>query len=508
MILAVAGVQAKSLKKVATSFSKGSNCSYESNVYTWTASDNGLWLFNNLNLDLTRYQNLHVAISNKTESAGWKVNICVENNYSTKSYSTTIFYSSTSTDINLTNITLSPSGTINRIEIVGVLPSGASSASFTINPSDIYLTGDHTDMYNTIGFDELTTAGSWTSTLVSLPVDVSSSLKLVGNDSGVSNYADISDYHAIIFKISDWSVTGGGKLRAFVCNESDGSFTTLYAHPISDTSVDNWSTEVTGPTANGYYYINISDYSRLVGIKVNNYATTSTWKIAEVYLVKSTLTLTDGYDLETVVEDPVGANVAYDRTFTVGQKSTICLPFALTADEVSAAGKFYELKSEADGKLTFAPVETTEAYKPYIFEATTATPFNNLTNKAIVASSAAETSYTVGEYTFKGVLAASSNVQGDNTGKPVYGFNGGNFVKVTDNDISIKAFRAYIVGPAAVGARGFLDTEFNDGTTGIQEINVQSEDAADAPAYNLAGQRVNANHKGIIIKGGKKYIVK
>lgn len=45
-----------------------------------------------------------------------------------------------------------------------------------------------------------------------------------------------------------------------------------------------------------------------------------------------------------------------------------------------------------------------------------------------------------------------------------------------------------------------------DGTaTGIKNVNAAN---ADAPAYNLAGQRVNANTKGIIIKNGKKYLVK
>lgn len=37
---------------------------------------------------------------------------------------------------------------------------------------------------------------------------------------------------------------------------------------------------------------------------------------------------------------------------------------------------------------------------------------------------------------------------------------------------------------------------------------VKTEQQKDTPAYNLRGQRVSANHKGIIIKNGKKYVVK
>lgn len=43
--------------------------------------------------------------------------------------------------------------------------------------------------------------------------------------------------------------------------------------------------------------------------------------------------------------------------------------------------------------------------------------------------------------------------------------------------------------------------------TGIADINADVNDA-NAPVYNLAGQRVNANAKGLVIKNGKKYVNK
>lgn len=43
--------------------------------------------------------------------------------------------------------------------------------------------------------------------------------------------------------------------------------------------------------------------------------------------------------------------------------------------------------------------------------------------------------------------------------------------------------------------------------TGISSAIV-AEEAVDAPAYNLAGQKVDASYKGIVIKGGKKYMNK
>ena len=44
--------------------------------------------------------------------------------------------------------------------------------------------------------------------------------------------------------------------------------------------------------------------------------------------------------------------------------------------------------------------------------------------------------------------------------------------------------------------------------TGINEVETEAQDAADGPAYNLAGMRVGDDYKGIVIVNGRKYIRK
>lgn len=44
------------------------------------------------------------------------------------------------------------------------------------------------------------------------------------------------------------------------------------------------------------------------------------------------------------------------------------------------------------------------------------------------------------------------------------------------------------------------------GSTDITEINTDKNDV-DAPAYNIAGQRVNKNAKGIVIINGKNTLI-
>jgi len=53
---------------------------------------------------------------------------------------------------------------------------------------------------------------------------------------------------------------------------------------------------------------------------------------------------------------------------------------------------------------------------------------------------------------------------------------------------------------------GFFGYEFTPSGTGIS--NITATDDADAPVYNLAGQRVSKDTKGLLIKNGKKFINK
>lgn len=75
---------------------------------------------------------------------------------------------------------------------------------------------------------------------------------------------------------------------------------------------------------------------------------------------------------------------------------------------------------------------------------------------------------------------------------------------VKANGVKISPFRAYFIGiPEGASAKlNFNDEE----TTGI--TNVNAAESNDDTLYNLAGQKVNAAYKGIVIKNGKKYLVK
>ena len=75
---------------------------------------------------------------------------------------------------------------------------------------------------------------------------------------------------------------------------------------------------------------------------------------------------------------------------------------------------------------------------------------------------------------------------------------------------SIGANKAYLLvttpsggSPAPELVIGIDDDE----TTGINDVKTDNADV-DAPMFNIAGQRVSNNAKGLVIKNGKKYMLK
>lgn len=205
-----------------------------------------------------------------------------------------------------------------------------------------------------------------------------------------------------------------------------------------------------------------------------------------------------------------GSKVSYDRIFTKDQACTVCLPFALSAEELANVGKAYTLSAVSGSKATFTPVEAIEAYKPYLLiPSADGKLLEEIAATKDIADVPAEAKTSVsGGYSFVGTLQAETSVKKD--GMEVYGFSAseGKFVHASDK-ASIDAFRAYIFVPSTAlssAASRSIDLDFG-GTTGINEIqNAQSSSAA--ATYDVAGKRVGKNYKGVVVSNGKKMIQK
>lgn len=93
-----------------------------------------------------------------------------------------------------------------------------------------------------------------------------------------------------------------------------------------------------------------------------------------------------------------------------------------------------------------------------------------------------------------------------------FGLSGGVFKKVNSNGGTVKANRAYlhILKSSLPTEAKSIALAWDGETTGIANLNVDANDNfdANAPMYNLAGQRVGKSYKGIVVVNGKKVLIK
>ena len=212
-------------------------------------------------------------------------------------------------------------------------------------------------------------------------------------------------------------------------------------------------------------------------------------------------------------------SVTFKRSFVAGKAHTICLPFELKTS-ATADYKLYEYDAYKDGKVKFkdAP-STTTPHKPYLLVPSKTLEEITVENATISATTseaaAAEEEGFNGVY--KKMVFTAEVLDGD---YDYYGWTGntdgkGEFRKAGEGAY-VNACRAYIKLKNVSGnnAPARLSIELGDGTTGISSAKsdanggTDADGGADAPVYNLQGQRVGSGYKGVVIKNGKKMIVK
>ena len=188
------------------------------------------------------------------------------------------------------------------------------------------------------------------------------------------------------------------------------------------------------------------------------------------------------------------AEVSFDREFATGRVSTFVMPFTFSVPEGMSVTKLSKVEGTT---LTFSPVTTAEAGTPYLIEATTARPFDALTDVEVAATST--TDVTVSGVTHHGAFDSESVTSGETT---YYGWNeNGEFVNATTGTLT--PFRTYLTTSAAQAAPAFKVVM--NKPTGIDTVTTTP---ADGTLYDLSGRRVEKAAKGLYIQGGKKVYIK
>lgn len=467
----------------------------ETGNFNWTKQwGNAMELFKNLEGQVSKYKNLKIKLKNPTH--GYRLLFYKKNSNENVIKQMEI----TDTDVNLdltTQLDLNEGWTFNDIDRICIAGKD-KEGSFTIMPADVTLETDDIEtltVTTTVNAQsDINTPFQWYKGAELRTENVENNFGKAGEginvlwgyntgNSEANGYFNLKGYSALRVKVNNFDAT---KNQTFRVMNADGE-----AAPITMTGNETLAS------------FNVSKCTSLKSALGNSLEQeiTSIDFIGEYQAVNKE----SRFDIAA----SEGSNVSYDRNFIQDQPSTICLPFALTAEELAKVGKAYTLSAVSDSKATFTPVQEIKAYTPYLLipSADGKLLENIAAAKDIAAPTEAKTSVS-GSYSFVGTLQAKESVK--TQGTEVYGFSAdqGKFVRAS-NKASIDAFRAYISVPTtalSTAASRSIDIDFG-GTTGINEIqNAHSSSAA--ATYDVAGKRVGKNYKGVVICNGKKMIQK
>ena len=322
-----------------------------------------------------------------------------------------------------------------------------------------------------------------------------------------SGFATTGDYEIS----SSWAGTMG--VVGDINSEGLATIPFASANAITGTDVDNLVTiyfTVASDITPGDYTVTLKKTMFEYGLSSKDYADDATFTVT----VSNTVILDETSTTAPTAKE--GVNALVKRTIKADEWSTICLPFAMTADQLSSAfGNDVAVKNftgcTVNGNNITANFETVtaiEANHPYIIKVS-----NDIT-----------------EFTVDNVDIAPAEDLAVNCDKKGKNYNSfiGTYVNGTvipdyslflyDNKFyfskgktKIKAYRGYFSFDVAVAdyepeSNSRLFMHFDDDATSINSVKEDAEEYV----YDLQGRRVDNSKlaKGIYIVNGKKTLMK
>jgi hypothetical protein len=220
-------------------------------------------------------------------------------------------------------------------------------------------------------------------------------------------------------------------------------------------------------------------------------------------------TITDENTTNNIETRVAGGTITITRSLTADKYNAIVLPIDLTADEISTlfgsgATVATMISASDDGVVSFTTVTKTTAGVPFLVKPSTS-GINSvqLTNKVVKPTITPTTNNGI---TFTGTY----NTISGNDAVGLY-FLSGNVIYKGTTVSTIKPMRGYFTTTTTNPAASLSFQINGDGVvTKIDHIDGIDAVAGNDAVFNVAGQRINANHltKGIYVKKGKKLIVR
>lgn len=237
-----------------------------------------------------------------------------------------------------------------------------------------------------------------------------------------------------------------------------------------------------------------------------NYAAPSSIKIYVDYPVID-LAEESANDLKTLDNTYVKLN----RTLVANKWNTLCVPFAISGEEIKAnfgEGTLVEKFEAVNGNtVNFANATSIEPGVPYLIKPTVAGTTYTFNGKEVSAD--APKTEGNADVTFQGIYSPT-DITNNGTVKAAGVTQDGKVLFVNAGS-QTKAFRCFFtISDNASITPAMLKVSIKGVETAINSIVMDNSNATDNAIYNLQGQRVNGNSlaKGIYIKNGKKFAVK
>ncbi len=244
-------------------------------------------------------------------------------------------------------------------------------------------------------------------------------------------------------------------------------------------------------------------------------------------IVESTVTIVSSGDTRTVLnennteelEDATNVDVLVKRSIVAGVWNTLCLPFSMTAEQVTEAfgdgvrmAEFTNWEVDDDNvKLTFTEgataieknvpclIKVTEGLTEFTVDGVDIEPERNskgkLVDPYVEVKVGRKYGYFTGTYTVADLPVNSLFLNNDH----LWFCTGSN---------TTKAFRGYFeIDDVEYSAETRLSITVDSDVTGITERNDRHYRHDDG-TYDLQGRKVNSKQKGVYIENGKKVVVK
>lgn len=205
------------------------------------------------------------------------------------------------------------------------------------------------------------------------------------------------------------------------------------------------------------------------------------------------------------------SDITLNRTLVADKWNTLCVPFAISEEEIKAnfgEGTLVEKLDAVNGNtVNFADATSIEAGVPYLIKPTVAGTTYTFNGKDVIAD--APKTEGNADVTFQGIYSPTDITNGGTV--KAAGVTEDGKVLFVNADSKTKAFRCFFtLDDNATISPAMLKISIKGVETAINSIVMGNNNAADNAIYNLQGQRVNGNSltKGIYIKNGKKFAVK